>query len=428
MIAFRDPLFDGQLLRTLGHGAYGGAAIGECLAAAAAVANGDRESWYHAWTELAERTFATALTSERGRHGASARSAFLRASNYYRNAYLFHLEPPLDERVVHAYRRQCEAFERAAAWTSPPFERLSIPFEQISMPGWLCPASPTVPAAPANSTALAAPATPASRVPRPVVICVSGYDGTAEESYFWNGAAALARGYHAVIFDGPGQGSLLIEHAIAFRPDWEKAIAAVIDAISERPDVDANRIVVIGESFGGYLAARGAACDGRIAACVLDPAQIGLFQAALARLPLPASWKQGLPHRPAWLVPILRSLPARSARRSSAGWALRRGMLTHGVATPWDYFVDATRYDGKALIGKIRCPTLVCDAEGDDISRFARAFFDELTCEKAYIRFTATEGGAAHCVSGNRPLFHQRVFDWLDDRFGTAATAHTPPL
>lgn len=274
MIAFRDEMFDAQLLRTLAHAVYGGAALGECLATAAAITDGDRESWYRAWTGLAQRTFAAAEASAAGGHRASAEGAFLRASNYHRNAYIFHLEAPLPAVALEAYRAQREAFARAAASMRRPPERLAIPFEGMSLPGWFCPAG-------------------ADR--RPVVISIGGYDSTAEESYFWNGAAAVARGYHAVTFDGPGQGSMLLEQGVPFRPDFEAAISAVIDAVAKRPDVDADRIVIIGESFGGYLGPRAAARDRRIAACVLDPAQMGLFRAVLARLPFPASWKADSP-------------------------------------------------------------------------------------------------------------------------------------
>ena len=50
----------------------------------------------------------------------------------------------------------------------------------------------------------------------------------------------------------------------------------------------------------------------------------------------------------------------------------------------------------------------------DDISVFSKTFFDLLRCEKDYLRFTADEGAAEHCISGNRALFHERVFDWVD--------------
>jgi alpha-beta hydrolase superfamily lysophospholipase len=392
VIAFRNPLFDGQLRRTIGHGTYGGAELGECLATADRVIDGDRESWCLAWLSLADRTFAAAESSAARGHRESARCAFLRASNYYRNAYVFHLEAPLPPLVRDAYRRHREAFLRATAAMTRPPEQLAIPFESTTLPGYFCKVDETR---------------------RPLIISVGGYDSTAEESFFWNGAAALARGYHALIFDGPGQGQLLIERSTPFRPDWEKVISAVIEMAVGRNDVDASKIVLIGESWGGYLAPRAAAYDRRVALCVLDPAQIGLFRVMLSRLPLPAGLKRQLPHGPRWLVTLLRVLMAQLARQPTAGWALRRGMLTHGTATAWDYFVDAARYEQEDVIGNISCPTLVCDAENDDISAFSKTFFQLLRCEKDYLRFTADEGAAEHCVSANRALFHERVFDWL---------------
>ena len=393
MIAFRNRLFDGQLLRTIGHGTYAGAELGECLATAGRVIDGDRESWHGAWMSLADRTFAAAESSAAHGHRESARCAFLRASNYYRNAFVFHLEAPLPALVRDAYRRQREAFRRAAAEMICPPNQVGIPFESVTLPGYFCAADETR---------------------RPLIISVGGYDSTAEESFFWNGAAALARGYHALIFDGPGQGQLLIEQDVHFRPDWEKVISSVIDWAMHRNDVDGSKIVLIGESWGGYLAPRAAAFDRRVALCVLDPAQIGLFRVMLSRLPLPAALKRQLPQGPRWLVTLLKSLMARMASQPTAGWSLRRGMLTHGMDTPWDYFVDATRYEQEPLIGDIACPTLVCDAESDDISANSKEFFELLRCEKDYLRFTADEGAGEHCISGNRALFHERVFDWLD--------------
>jgi alpha-beta hydrolase superfamily lysophospholipase len=393
VISFRNPLFDGQLRRTIGHGTYGGAELGECLAAASRVKDGDRESWNRAWMSLADRTFTAAESSAAGGHRESAKCAFLRASNYYRNAYVFHLEAPLPALALDAYRRHRDAFRRAATEMIRSPEQLAIPFEDTTLPGYFCAADQTR---------------------RPLIISVGGYDSTAEESFFWNAAAAQARGYHALIFDGPGQGQLLIEQGVPFRPDWEKVLSAVIEFAISRADVDVSNIVLVGESWGGYLAARAAAFDGRVALCVLDPAQIGLFRVMLSRLPLPASLKRQLPHGPRWLVTLLKSLLARMARQPTAGWALRRGMLTHGVSTPWDYFVDAAQYEQEHLIATIACPTLVCDAESDDISANSKAFFDLLRCEKKYLRFDAADGSGEHCVSGNRALFHAQVFDWLD--------------
>jgi pimeloyl-ACP methyl ester carboxylesterase len=306
---------------------------------------------------------------------------------------MLYLEVPLPAVVRIAYQRHRDAFRSAAAVMSRPLEQVAIPFEGTTLPGYFC---------------------AVDEARRPLIISVGGYDSTAEESFFWNGAAAVVRGYHALTFDGPGQGQVLIEQSIYFRPDWDKVISAVIDLAVSRDDVDASKIVLIGESWGGYLSACGAAYDHRIARCILDPAQIGLLQVMLSRLPAPSGLKKQLHHGPRWLVALLRALMARVARQPTGGWALRRGMLTHGMATAWDYFVDAARYEQAEVIGNISCPTLVCDAEDDDISSNSSAFFNLLRCEKDYLRFTADEGAGEHCVSGNRALFHERVFGWLD--------------
>ena len=34
---------------------------------------------------------------------------------------------------------------------------------------------------------------------------------------------------------------------------------------------------------------------------------------------------------------------------------------------------------------------------------------------KSFQRFSAAEGAGAHCESGARAQFNQRIFDWLDD-------------
>ena len=51
-----------------------------------------------------------------------------------------------------------------------------------------------------------------------------------------------------------------------------------------RPDVDANKIVLVGRSFGGALAPRGAAGEPRLAAMIVDPGQFDMGATVTARL------------------------------------------------------------------------------------------------------------------------------------------------
>lgn len=46
---FTDPTFSFELLRTASYGLYGGSEIGEVLATAKQIREGDFESWHMAW-------------------------------------------------------------------------------------------------------------------------------------------------------------------------------------------------------------------------------------------------------------------------------------------------------------------------------------------------------------------------------------------
>ena len=136
----------------------------------------------------------------------------------------------------------------------PPGEPLSIPFDGHTMPGYF------VRAAGAEEGEA-----------RPVVICTNGYDATMADMYLATAIDTCRRGYHCVLFDGPGQGSMLVVDGVPLAPDWERVVTPVVDAVLARDDVDADRVVLEGWSLGGYLAARAATGEHRLAACVLDP-------------------------------------------------------------------------------------------------------------------------------------------------------------
>src|SRR5208283_3238235 len=88
------------------------------------------------------------------------------------------------------------------------------------------------------------------------------------------GLAALAAGHRVsardalLAFDGPGHATTRRLQHLVFRPDWEKVVGPVIDYAAARSEVDERRMVLMGTSFGGFLAARAAAFEHRIAALV----------------------------------------------------------------------------------------------------------------------------------------------------------------
>src|SRR3712207_8231169 len=83
--------------------------------------------------------------------------------------------------------------------------------------------------------------------------------------------SALARGWNAMTYDGPGQNAALVRQGLPFRPDWEHVLTPVVDALVGRADVDPARIAVMGVSQGGYWVPRALASEHRVVAAAADP-------------------------------------------------------------------------------------------------------------------------------------------------------------
>ena len=77
---------------------------------------------------------------------------------------------------------------------------------------------------------------------------------------------------------------MLFEQGVPIRADWEVVLSAVVDTIVEREEIDADRIALTGWSLGGHLALRAASGEPRLAACIADPALIGIGAGAIGRL------------------------------------------------------------------------------------------------------------------------------------------------
>jgi alpha-beta hydrolase superfamily lysophospholipase len=394
-LLLKDELLDAQLVRAVGAAGYGGADLGECLATAGRVDEQDLGSWFEQWSATATAVSELAEGEAAAGRPTSARLAFLRACTYHRTAGVMLLGSPLDQRLVSAYRAQADMFAAAMDLMELPVERIEIPLGNITLPGYFF-------CADANGRR------------RATVILTGGYDGTVEELYFANGAAALARGYNVLAFDGPGQGRVLTEQRQVIRADWENVVTPIVDYALGRADVDGERIALIGLSLGAHLAPRAASGEHRLAACVADCGAYDLYGAFLDRLPGPLANPAVIGRRRMRL--LLARILDRVAAKPTAGWALRRGMLVHGVDDPLAY-VDAVReFTLKDRASQIRCPTWVCSAEGDEISASAQQLVDALICEKTYVRFTAAEGADDHCEQAARALYHARSFAWLDSR------------
>lgn len=401
-LIFKDQLHNESGTLPLGYIPYGGADFGEIAAVALAVGDGDDSTFYDAWLEAAGRLAGEAQTlADRGRR-TSARELFLKASCFYGISYRPLFGRPVDPRLGAAFRKQIDAFDKGLALSDPPVKPLRIPFERTSLPAYVIPAV-------GYETAV-----------RPLLICTNGYDATITDMFFASAVAATARGYHCLIFDGPGQGEMLIEHGMILRPDWETVIKAVVDFALTLSVVDPGRIALSGWSLGGYLSPRAASGEHRLAACIADPglwAMASGMRAFCERLGVPAEAAAN----PADIQqPLLDKMwQAIMADRKLRWTIVQRGFWANGAENLREFLCNIASFtlDGRAEL--IRCPTLVTHAENDPLAASAQALFDTLRCRKEIVRFRSAEGAGDHCEIMNRSAVNRRVADWLYDVFGS---------
>jgi pimeloyl-ACP methyl ester carboxylesterase len=199
------------------------------------------EDWLDAWTQTAKVHLALAHEAEATGRERSAGEAYVRA------AVCLHFAKFVW--VVDAQRNR-ESTERAIAalyaahrLLDPEAERVEAPLDGQRVVGNL-----------RRPAGLPQPA---------LVVLIPGLDSTKEEFFGWENVF-LARGMATLSLDGPGQGET--GFALRIRPDYEVAVAAILDALDDRDDLAMDRVAAVGVSLGGYYAPRAAAFEPRLKA------------------------------------------------------------------------------------------------------------------------------------------------------------------
>jgi dienelactone hydrolase len=410
---FADDDFQFQFLFTLGQAYERAADVGECFAAAAAIRDGDYDSWFDTFFALAERIRGEAETADAAGRVVSAQEAYLRAATYYGPAYFFADGTKDPSRLVPTWEAHRAAFDAFAARLDPPAEPVQIPYEGTTLPGY-------------------ALTVDTSGQPRPWLIMNNGSDGTVSDMWSEGAAAALRRGYNSLIFDGPGQGAALFRQGLAFRPDWEKVITPVVDWLLARADVDPARIAILGISQGGYWVPRAVAFEHRIAAAIADPGVVDVAP-TFARF-VPPDAVQALlnatgEEQKQIAAELDEEVAAEVAKDPALAFALAFRLRPYGTTSYAEVLILTNEYNSRGVVGQIRCPMLIANPEGEQFwPGQSQELYDLLPGPKTLVHFTAAEGADLHCEPKALGLRAERFFNWLDDqlRAGGALGTATP--
>lgn len=199
------------------------------------------EQWLDAWTATAEVHLQLAESARARGARRSAGEAYLRAAvSYHFSKFVWVVDP-----------------ERNRRNTALAVQTLYAGHELLD------PTAQRIEAGLDDGTVVANLRLPASPAPVALVVLIPGLDSTKEEFFVWE-SVFLSRGMATLSLDGPGQGETGLQMNI--RSDYEVAVAAILDAVAGRPELDGGRIGAVGVSLGGHYVVRAAAFEPRIKA------------------------------------------------------------------------------------------------------------------------------------------------------------------
>ncbi|HEV8537056.1 MAG TPA: alpha/beta fold hydrolase [Candidatus Limnocylindria bacterium] len=203
----------------------------------------DWADWGPAWRQVGDEHRLLATDADARGRAVTATEAYQRAAwSYHLGKFLW-----FEDRALHLELSKLTVgtYLRALPNLDPPGERIELPFEGATLPGNL-------------------------RLPRGVsrpalVLVVPGLDSVKEELFAIE-QEFLKRGLATLTVDGPGQG----ENAPRFpiRADWAPVVAAILDGLAGRDDLDPGRVGLVGISMGGIYGPRAAAREPRLRALV----------------------------------------------------------------------------------------------------------------------------------------------------------------
>lgn len=398
---FTDEGFEFDRRILLGGASRGLTDVGEVLVALDAVTDGDHESWIAAFASLGDRLAAQADVSAAANRTVSARSANLRASSYYATAASHAVGTGAASRMRQLWDQHRDRWDAAVAAFDPSVEKIAIPYETTTLEGYFFHAAPGAVAA-GGPTA------------RPTVILNNGSDGPVSDLWSGGAAAAVERGWNALIFDGPGQGAALFRQQLYFRPDWEAVITPVVDHLLTRDDVDADRIALSGVSQAGYWVPRAASREHRLAAVITDPGVMRVGDSWTSHLPdvmiqlLDSGDKADFD---AFMEGAMKDSPATAAE-------LKWRMTPYGTDSYYDAYVAARAMTLTADdLAAITCPVLITAPEHEQFWPGQSEEMHGLIAGSTLVAFTQAEGADWHCEPAARLLRDERTCDWLASVF-----------
>ena len=320
-----------------------------------------------AFQDAARRREARAKAAEEAGQKITARENYFIAAVHWGAA-----QWPFDENnaanlACNARKRDC--YGRYAKLADHHVEPVWIPFKGQALPAWF-----HLP-----------PGYTGGRLP--VVVTIPGMDSFKELAVAMHGDRWLNRGLAVLALDGPGQYESPVLGIHVSVPNWTATGPAVMDWLAARPEVDAQRVGVAGNSFGSLFSTLMVGGEPRFKACAvsapcLEPGCHTIFEEASP------TFKQRFMY-----------------------------MANFSDEAAFDEFRKALSWRGHAE--RIRVPYLCVTGESDELSplEFAEEMFRAMTAPRQFVIYQDSRHGIGNVPSATLgPSVPALVADWMAAR------------
>ena len=319
------------------------------------------------------------------RERTSSSSSKLRQAFYLRAAEFFMFA---DDPEKQATRKR---FKQLLIELNPLAEerKYEVPYEEISLPAYRF--------------------TPEHA--KGTIVLFGGFDSYAEE-YFGMLSLLYKLGYDAIVFEGPGQGSVLEDLHMPMTPEWEKPVKAVLDFFQ------LDDVTLLGISLGGELVIRAAAFEPRVQRAIADDVMSDHLDVVLRQFDsevrplLEQAFEQGS-------VQQVNALLEREMRTSLVvEWVIKHGMHVMGAATPYEFFQKSSSYRTADFSSDVTQDVLILAAAEDHyvpLHQFTDQISTLTNVRSLTARlFTRQEQAQNHCQAGNLGLSLRVMINWIE--------------
>jgi alpha-beta hydrolase superfamily lysophospholipase len=252
--------------------------------------------------------------------------------------------------------------------------------------------------------------------PRGTIVVFGGFDSYIVE---WLPAAIALRdaGLDTVIFDGPGQGTVL-DAGTPMTLDWDLPVAAVLDYFG------LSDITLMGFSLGGCLVMRAAAREPRVSRVIAFDIMTAMFE-CISQNPETAGLAAIAANSDQIPASVLDATVEAFAKTDLlAEWVFDQGERVMGVGTPAEVLEVWQRYGTNDVSPLVTQDVLLMAGAKDHYVPLHQLGDQVLTLSAARSVsarvFTEAEQAQNHCQIGNTGLAVRVILDWLDAIGGRA--------